>query len=74
MSEEQANEKIWTAIRENLLKEAELKEAWEEEPDGFGYDSYEEYVDERILKAMKKEVAEREAKGLHMFNPPAEGE
>ncbi|MDX2469678.1 MAG: hypothetical protein QNL04_03760 [SAR324 cluster bacterium] len=73
MSESAANEKIWDAIRKNLLEEEELKEAWETEEDGFGYDSYAEYVEKRIISAMKKEVSTKEAKGLNLFAnmPPA---
>ena len=74
MSEEQANEKIWQAVRNNLLAEAELKEAWEQEPDHFGYATYEDYVDQRILKAMKEEVTRREADGLNLFKAPPAGD
>ncbi len=67
MNESQANERIWQAIRDNLLVEAELKDAWESEPDHFGYATYEDYIDGRILKAMKDEVLRREANGVQVF-------
>ena len=73
MTEDAANEKIWDAIRKNLLEEEELKEAWETEEDGFGFATFSEYVDKRIISAMKKEVFTRDAKGLNLFAnmPPA---
>ena len=67
MNETQANERIWKAIRDNLLVEAELIETWESEPDHFGYATFEEYIDKRILKAMKDEVARRDADGMQIF-------
>ena len=55
------------------MEEEELKAAWEEEEDGFGFKTYEEYVEGRIIKSMKEEVVTREKNGLNLFKgePPA---
>ena len=65
--EEAVNDRLWQTIRTKLLAEKELEEAWLAEPDRFGFASFEAYVDGRLLKAMKEEAAQREARGLKIF-------